>query len=265
MIDDEGRPAGWVRTLRRPLGREDEILLDAEALERGGAEATDVEATPDGLRAHGLFSSPTPERWALPPAVRRPIPSLERLPVRLGGLELGPGAGPGRLALDAGGAFGCGLHPTTAMMLALGARRAAPRILDVGTGSGVLAVAQLLVQPGAVAVATDVAPVALAAARANAVRNGVAGRITLSGELPEAGRFDLVLANLRTFVLAELAETLAGLLAPRGRLLASGVRFAEGPELEGRLAAAGLRAGTRWLHSGWWCLELERCAPDRTR
>jgi ribosomal protein L11 methyltransferase len=149
----------------------------------------------------------------------------------------GDGRGTSVLAIDPGGAFGAGTHPTTHLLLeALAARlRGGETVLDVGCGSGVLALAALRLG-AAVAVGIDVDPAAVGATRANAQRNGLAARMTTSATpLPAVdGLFDVVLANITADVLHALAPDLARRLAPGGWLGLSGIS----PAQVSRLAAA---------------------------
>jgi ribosomal protein L11 methyltransferase len=128
--------------------------------------------------------------------------------------------------IDPGAAFGLGDHPTT--VLTLRALRAVQypdaTVLDVGCGSGVLAV--VAARAGAPYVeAIDLSPGAVEATLANAERNGVAGRVRAS-TTPLAsieGPFDVVLANILAPALIELAEDLRRVTAPSGVLVISGV------------------------------------------
>ncbi len=75
------------------------------------------------------------------------------------------------------------------------------RVAEVGTGVGAVAIAVALARPDVRVVATDVAPAAVEAARANVASHGVGARVDvragdLLGPLDGAGPFDLVLANL---------------------------------------------------------------------
>jgi ribosomal protein L11 methyltransferase len=126
--------------------------------------------------------------------------------------------------LDPGRAFGTGSHPTTALCLAWIAARVSrgDRVLDVGTGSGVLAIAAAKCGAGRV-VAVDVDPDAVATARENARANGVSLRLAVGTAADVQGRFDVVLANLTAEVLVGSAATLRARLAKSGRLVASGI------------------------------------------
>ncbi len=127
--------------------------------------------------------------------------------------------------LDPGLAFGTGTHPTTALCLEWldGASPAGRRVLDYGCGSGILGIAALKLGAAEV-VAVDHDPQALTATRENARRNGVADRIrAVSPDEVPAGQADLVLANILSNVLVELAPTLISRLARGGRLVLSGI------------------------------------------
>jgi ribosomal protein L11 methyltransferase len=133
------------------------------------------------------------------------------------------------------------------------------RVLDVGCGSGVLALAALRL--GAVhAVGLDTDPLAIVATRANAERNGLAERVEVRhGSLPAdpAERHGLVLANLVAVVLIDLAPRLAAHLAPGGALLAGGIIEPRAGEVIGAMKEAGLRAVRRRDDGEWVSLRLE--------
>lgn len=130
------------------------------------------------------------------------------------------------LRLDPGLAFGTGTHETTAMCLRWldGADLTGKTVLDFGCGSGVLAIAALLLGAER-ALACDIDPQALMATRENAALNGVAHRLDacLPEELPQHATFDLVIANILAGPLVELAPQLLGHCAPGGELVLSGI------------------------------------------
>lgn len=146
--------------------------------------------------------------------------------------------------LDPGMAFGTGLHPTTHLCLAALDERlvAGSRVLDLGTGSGILAIAAAKLGAGEV-VALDIDPVAVSAARENVARNGVADRIRVgAGSAAEAAvdqPFDLVLANILAGVIIDLAPSLLALIAPGGELVASGIIDERAAAVLDALRAAG--------------------------
>jgi len=140
------------------------------------------------------------------------------------------------LRLDPGLAFGSGHHATTRLCLELLANLAprAARILDVGFGSGILALAAAALNPAAEIFGVDNDPAALAVAEENAALNGLSGRVDfmvmdlLESEAGAATNkpapaFDLITANLTLAPLLELAPRLTALAAPAGRLILSGL------------------------------------------
>ena len=134
------------------------------------------------------------------------------------------------------------------------------RVLDVGSGSGILGIAALALGAGAVdAVDTDAE--AVAATRANAEANGFAERLsarqgTVDG-IP-AEPYPLVLANLVAAVLVELASPLTTNVAPGGTVLAGGIIDERGDEVETALTAAGLELVERRLDGEWVSLRMRR-------
>ncbi len=128
--------------------------------------------------------------------------------------------------IEPGGAFGLGDHPTTRLSLRAARSRLADGcdVLDVGCGTGVIAIMAAMLGAGAVR-AVDVASAAVEATRDNAVRNGVADRIEVD-TAPSAdldATFDLVVANILAPTLIELADDLRRLTRPDGRLVISGI------------------------------------------
>jgi len=169
------------------------------------------------------------------------------------------------LALDPGMAFGTGLHPTTRLCLAA-LETLADRgtvdgagVLDVGCGSGILAIAAARLGAASV-LGLDTDPIAIEATRANAERNGLADRIAARhGSLPSGdGPFDVVLANLIASVLIDLAESLRRELRTGGVLLASGIFVDREAEVRAAFEAAGLEVTTRTAEGEWVALEAAR-------
>ena len=170
--------------------------------------------------------------------------------------------GPGEVAitLDPGMAFGTGLHPTTRGCLHL-LQEVSPTpadVLDVGCGSGILALAALrLGAERAVGVDTD--PLAVTATRENAERNGLGDRVTaVAGTLPASAeaRHPLILANLVAAVLVELAPRLAAHLAPGGVLLASGIIEPRAAEVIDAMRRVGLTVTDRRDDGEWVSVRL---------
>jgi len=159
------------------------------------------------------------------------------------------------IRLDPGMAFGTGLHPTTRACLELlqTVERMPATMLDVGTGSGILALAALCLGASR-AIGYDTDQLAVEASTANAHANDLSDRFEARhGPLPElaAEPFPLVVANLVAAVLVELAPRLAAHTAPGGTLIASGIIESRSDEVEAALTAAGYEV-VDWITEGDW-------------
>lgn len=129
------------------------------------------------------------------------------------------------LNLDPGLAFGTGTHPSTALCLEWldGADLTGKTVLDFGCGSGILAIATILLGAEA-AVAVDHDPQALEATLDNAAKNGVADRVTvLAPAQLQSGRYDLVLANILAGTLIDLSNHLKPFPSEEGELVMAGI------------------------------------------
>ena len=127
--------------------------------------------------------------------------------------------------LDPGLAFGTGTHATTALCLEWldEVPLAGARLLDVGSGSGILSVAALKLGAGH-ALAIDIDPQALIASRENAERNGVADRLAVrDAALPWGSGYDIVVANILAEPLLQLSGAIAGAIRPGGGIVLSGL------------------------------------------
>jgi ribosomal protein L11 methyltransferase len=176
-----------------------------------------------------------------------------------------PAAG-GRLALviEPGRAFGTGHHPSTAGCLealeALMATAPPAAAIDLGTGSGILAIAAARLGVARV-LAVDEDPDALAAAGANAALNGVADRIRClradAGGLT-AAPVALVLANLLTAAHLRLAAAYARYVSAGGALVLGGILEPEGPAVVAALAGPGFASEAVLIRDGWATIALRR-------
>jgi len=184
--------------------------------------------------------------------------------------------GEARVLIDPGMAFGTGSHPTTALclervdeLLAEFCQRghhshgvpSAVDVLDVGTGSGVIALLAVKLGAGRVC-GTEKDPVALEAARRGAELNGIApGRIWWAladpDELP-APPYRIVVANILLNTLIELAPAIARKVAGGGRLVLSGLLPAQAGEAEAAYAAQGLVPAGHTERDAWVRVELSR-------
>lgn len=191
--------------------------------------------------------------------------SVGRVLVRPSWVEGEPPPGSAEVVLDPGMAFGTGTHPTTALCLAAVGDalldRPAASVLDVGTGSGLLAIAAKKLGAGRVA-AIDRDPAAVEVARRNAARNRAEVEVSGRALAEVPGPFDLVVANILANTLVELAPALARQVAPGGRLLLAGLLAGQVEEVRRAALDTGLRAeGER--RDGEWVLLVMGRPPGR--
>jgi ribosomal protein L11 methyltransferase len=251
--DGEGTPMPG--TALPPPGRallvasfEDREEADAAAARHGGA----VAAVPDEDWGEGWKKHFVPL-------------DVGRVRIRPSWIDAPPPPGAVEVVLDPGMAFGTGSHPTTSLCLAalssLLAQRPGASVLDVGTGSGILAIAAHKLGARAVA-ANDDDPQAVEVARENARRNGA--RVELAAvpldRIP--GTYDVVVANILANTLVELAPGIAAKLAPGGVVLLSGILGPQEAEVRSAYRAEGLQdLRSRDRRDGEWSLvALERRA-----
>jgi ribosomal protein L11 methyltransferase len=165
--------------------------------------------------------------------------------------------------LDPGMAFGTGLHPTTQLCLEALERLVQPgaRVLDLGTGSGILAIAAAKLDAGAVT-AVDNDPVAAKTARENVSTNGVREIVTVvKGSLGNvAGRYDLVLANILAQVIVEMLQEGLGSHVEEhgGKLVATGIITGQEAQVDEALEQGRLTPLERQQKGDWICLVAER-------
>ena len=170
-----------------------------------------------------------------------------------------------RIVIDPGQAFGTGTHETTQLMLRALLRELRPgdSVLDVGTGSGILAIAAAHLGAGRI-VAYDADPVAVESARKNLQLNRVGGCVQLFvSDSPKSLRasrpFDLVLANLLTSLLIPLLPDLVPLVQiERGRLVLSGILAEEREKMTAALKKLPLRLTDVLQQGEWIALICER-------
>jgi ribosomal protein L11 methyltransferase len=175
------------------------------------------------------------------------------------------GAAQGAILIDAGEAFGTAHHATTlGCLLAidrLARRRTFRRVLDLGCGTGVLAIAAAKVMPQARVLGSDIDPIATEVAMANARANGMGQRIgfvTATGlSHPRLKRaHDLIIANILARPLIALAPKLRGAVASGGCVVLSGLLVIQAAEVFAHYRAAGFILDRRQDITGWSILTL---------
>ncbi len=171
------------------------------------------------------------------------------------------------LRIDPKMAFGTGYHESTRLALGLivGRVPAGGRVLDVGAGTGVLALAALKTG-AATALGVDIDPWSVENAQENAELNGVAdrfeNRLGSLDEAPETG-FDLVLANILRSILVPMMPGLAARLAPGGALILAGILQTERQTMLDATRDAGLALDAEATENEWWAGAFRR-APAET-
>ncbi len=166
---------------------------------------------------------------------------------------------PVTLLMEPGHAFGTGTHESTQLALVHleAVAQQAPSILDVGTGSGILAIAAAKLNPAASVVALDVDEQATAAAAKNFGRNGVTDIQLLTGGLAALrSRWDLVVANLTLTILGDLAEEMERVAA--NLLIVSGFVSEQSSRALDHFCGRGFRLETERRQDGWASLLLRR-------
>jgi ribosomal protein L11 methyltransferase len=243
---------------------------DPAAAERAAADAGAAlgHLQAFGLRAIGELTTRLVHEADWAEAWKAYFPVLRvgrRLVIRPTWLDAEPGPDDVVLDLDPGMAFGTGLHPTTRLCLialeslADRGRLRGARVLDVGCGSGILAIAAAKLGAASV-VGIDVDPIAVEATLANAATNGLSGRISARlGSLPSGlPPFDVVSANLIASLLVELAPALAAELRRHGTLVSSGIFIDREADVRWAFAKALLDVGETWDEGDWVALEAVR-------
>ena len=167
-----------------------------------------------------------------------------------------------KLILDPGLAFGTGGHETTNLCLEVLDERVkgGERVLDIGTGSGILAIAALKLG-AAVAEGVDIDPVAVRTAGENAALNGVADKLTvLVGDLSDkaSGKYDIITANIVATAIMSLAPAVPGLMADDAVFIASGIIDSRKDEVIAALEAAGLAVLEVKEKRGWECIVCKK-------
>jgi ribosomal protein L11 methyltransferase len=256
---------------------------------------TVFEDGPDRWRLEAYFDVDAEERdleaelaplveWPLPPFAMETVPDLNWVaisqaalpPVRAGRFTIHGSHDKGRVAhgpnailIDAGEAFGTAHHATTlGCLLAidrLTRSKSFNSILDLGCGSGVLAIAAAKAMPHARIIAADMDPQSVKVATENVRLNGVASRIALviaSGvgnpRVRSRMPFDLFIANILAGPLIHLAPQISRSIVPGGTLVLSGILIPQSPEVLATYHAHGFALERHDRLTGWSTLTLRR-------
>lgn len=197
----------------------------------------------------------------------QPLRIGRRLLIRPLWIDVAPAPDDVEIALDPGMAFGTGTHPTTQLCLESLERLIEPAqdVLDLGSGSGILAIAAAKLGARKV-LALDIDPVAVEATLGNARANGVARKIIaecggLECVLGGARRFDLLIVNILARVILQLAEQRLGeTVKPGGIAIFSGIIDTQLAEVEAALRRTGLDPYARHQQGDWMLVEAKRAA-----
>ena len=168
------------------------------------------------------------------------------------------------ITMDPGMAFGTGTHETTSLCLETldSMVKGGERVLDIGTGSGILAIAALKLG-AAEAEGVDIDPMCVRTADENAERNGVAEHFTvLVGDLSDkaSGKYNIITANIVAAAILSLAPHVPVLMAPGARFIASGIIDTRKDEVLAGLRTAGLEPVEIKEKRGWVCVICKNAA-----
>ena len=165
--------------------------------------------------------------------------------------------------LDPGAAFGTGTHATTSLCMEILEKEvtAEKTVLDIGTGSGILAITSLLLGCKE-AIGVDIDPQSVKTARENAEINGVADKTEfLIGDLADKiyGKYDIVCANIVADVVIRLFKDVANFVAENGTLIVSGIIDVRATDVEKAAAAHGFKIIEDRVREEWhaYILKLE--------
>ena len=166
------------------------------------------------------------------------------------------------ITMDPGMAFGTGTHETTSLCLETldSMVKGGERVLDIGTGSGILAIAALKLG-AASAEGVDIDPVAVRTAGENAALNGVQDKLTvLVGDLSDkaSGTYDIITANIVANAILSLAPAVPGLMAEGATFIASGIIDSRKDEVIAGLEKAGLSVVEVKEKRGWECIVCKK-------
>ena len=204
------------------------------------------------MQCSGIREEDWANNWK---AYFKPLPVGQRLLICPSWEEPGEHTGRAVLRIDPGMAFGTGTHETTSLCLETldSMVKGGERVLDIGTGSGILAIAALKLGADS-AEGVDIDPMCVRTAGENAERNGVAEHFTvLVGDLSDkaSGKYNIITANIVAAAILSLAPHVPVLMAPGARFIASGIIDTRKDEVLAGLRAAGLEPVEIKEKRGW--------------
>ena len=243
-----------------------DVFLDAVS---AGEQLSSIERFIEDLAGHGDLPGETKiqvvevpeEDWmAVFRSQHGPVRISERMVVRPAWCDP---VGPGDMVIDPGMAFGTGTHATTSMCLELldelADIRPPVRMFDLGTGSGILAIAGAMMGIRNV-LAVDIDPVVVKVAGENIRSNQVEGIVRVEeGGVERAGAaYDVITANLSGSLLVSLAGEIVKYVAPSGSLIVSGITDGEKEKVLEAFTHYGLYAARVMEEDGWVAIRLEK-------
>lgn len=259
----------------------DAVLMTTETIEddreRWRLEAY-FEIEPDAVAIAGLREL-VPSAWAAAPLIER-LGDEDWVTLSQAGLEpiregrfvvhtcahaVEPPPGGRAFLIEASRAFGTGHHATTAGCMAMLDRLADRRlgaIIDVGTGTGLLAFVARHLWPEATVTATDIDPAAIEVTRANVAANGIEGidLVVADGALHEAitarAPYDLLIANVLAGPLVSMATELAAIAAPQATIVLAGLLETQREEVVAAYVACGCALIAADRRGDWTILQL---------
>ena len=263
IIEDENVPTGGV-VIRGYFRPEEYGAWQRQELQDYLKRLSAYELYPLGLEIRQVAEEDWAEAWK---AHFKPMKLTDRLVVRPPWEDYAAQAGETVITIYPGMAFGTGRHSSTLLCLQAleqvwdqGLPRSATpwQVLDVGTGTGILALAAARL--GAEVVAIDLDPEAVAAAVENVRLNNLVDRVCVEGTPLTSLRqqFGLILANITAPDLLQLAESITGRLLSEGRLIISGFLIEDVPALESRYQGLGLHKTGFLTHEDWGALIFRR-------
>jgi ribosomal protein L11 methyltransferase len=238
------------------LGAYFDHLMDSDDMKQSVAAALNKAGRPEALISVSLSAVPDQDwmqKWkegfeAVEIGGRLIVAPSWKLPANSEGRTV--------VQIDPGMAFGTGTHETTRLCLeAIERHWQGGSLLDVGTGTGILAIAAALLEPGSRVVALDIDPQAVEVARENMAINGVSSAIDLRPGQPDnvaTHKFDLIVANLTAEVIIDLLDSLDRCLASGGKMILSGILEELGLDVERAIVDRGIQVTERRV-AGEWC------------